>query len=393
MATIRKRTWTSPSGETKTAWVFSYLDRHGKQHRKQFKSKKDAEAERVRVEGEIARGVHVPDRSSITVHDAARAFLSDFEELVQVGKRERSTFMGYDQHVRLHIAETETAGIKLSRLTSPDCVAFARELERKLSTQMSIKVLSSFKSVIRFANMQGWIAHDPSNGVSIRTAGERVDGGEILIPSKEELQNLLEAARQFDNSGRAEAFVSVLLFAGLRISELRGLRRKDLQLSKSRLQVRQRADRWQILGPVKTKNSRRTVPLSKQTIRVLKHWLVASPHSKQDLVFPTGAGNPESYGNLYNRLWRPLSLAADMAYVGKRPNGTKLVQPYYGLHALRHAAVSLWIEQGVPPKKVMTWAGHASIQFTMDTYGHLWEDPEGDSLVADAIETSLRKDL
>ena len=42
------------------------------------------------------------------------------------------------------------------------------------------------------------------------------------------------------------------------------------------------------------------------------------------------------------------------------------------MHGLRHAALSLWIEQGATPDNVMSRAGHASVRFTMDTYDHLW---------------------
>jgi integrase len=42
------------------------------------------------------------------------------------------------------------------------------------------------------------------------------------------------------------------------------------------------------------------------------------------------------------------------------------------LHALRHAAASLFIEQGFTPKRVQALMGHSSIQVTFDTYGHLF---------------------
>ena len=45
-------------------------------------------------------------------------------------------------------------------------------------------------------------------------------------------------------------------------------------------------------------------------------------------------------------------------------------------HDLRHFAVSLWIEQGFSIKEVMTFAGHSSIQMTMERYGHLFPSPD-----------------
>lgn len=44
----------------------------------------------------------------------------------------------------------------------------------------------------------------------------------------------------------------------------------------------------------------------------------------------------------------------------------------FNWHALRHFAISCWIDAGLPPKTVQTFAGHSSVQFTMDRYGHLF---------------------
>ena len=41
-------------------------------------------------------------------------------------------------------------------------------------------------------------------------------------------------------------------------------------------------------------------------------------------------------------------------------------------HCNRHFAISRWIEAGLQPKAVQTFAGHASLQMTMDLYGHLF---------------------
>lgn len=118
MATVSKRSWTKRHGEKRSAWVVSYYDHEGNQHRLQFRTKREAEDERIRVEGELAGGVHVADRDSVTVRVAAHAFLADFEGLVRAGKRERSTLDSYCRHVALHIAPFAIAGVKLSRLTA-----------------------------------------------------------------------------------------------------------------------------------------------------------------------------------------------------------------------------------------------------------------------------------
>jgi integrase len=44
----------------------------------------------------------------------------------------------------------------------------------------------------------------------------------------------------------------------------------------------------------------------------------------------------------------------------------------FNWHALRHFAVSCWIEAGLKPKTVQTFAGHSSLAITMDRYGHMF---------------------
>jgi hypothetical protein len=54
------------------------------------------------------------------------------------------------------------------------------------------------------------------------------------------------------------------------------------------------------------------------------------------------------------------------------------------IHDLRHTAVALWIAAGANPKEVSTRAGHASVSFTLDRYGHLY--PEADSALRDRLD-------
>jgi hypothetical protein len=40
------------------------------------------------------------------------------------------------------------------------------------------------------------------------------------------------------------------------------------------------------------------------------------------------------------------------------------------IHDLRRTAVALWIAAGATPKEVTVRAGHTSVNFTLDRYGH-----------------------
>jgi integrase len=165
------------------------------------------------------------------------------------------------------------------------------------------------------------------------------------------------------------------IFTGLRASELRGLRWTDIDLDGGELTVRQRADRWGSIGSPKSDAGKRSVPLAPIVVNTLRQWRLACPKGEGDLVFPTSQGKPR-----HTRGLAPLQEAA-----GISEGGT----PKYGMHALRHAAASLFIEQGFAPKRVQAPMGHSTIQMTFDTYGHLFPAPEDDKAAMRQLQARL----
>lgn len=372
MSTIRKRTWRNRDGSQSNAYVLGYQDRDGQWVRQQYRTRTEAQAERVRIDHELGRGAHVADRDSRTVEAAVDAWLADYAGLVESGRRERSTLEGYRQlaaHVRAH----DLAGARLSRLTPPDVAAFALWLERQRTPSQAKRTLDLLRSVLGHGVRIGWCAVNAAAEIRPRAAGARHDR-QLQIPSKADLRALLSAA---DDAGAMTlALVSTLTFCGLRASELRGLRRCDVGADS--ITVEQRADKWQVIGSPKSRTSRRVIPLAPATRAALATWTLQHPG---ELVFGTSRGTATSYANIWNRVWRPLMAAAGLV--------DESGAPAFGLHALRHVAVSLWIEQGVQPKQVSAWAGHASVAFTLDVYGHLWADPGAAASVVAAAERSL----
>jgi integrase len=102
----------------------------------------------------------------------------------------------------------------------------------------------------------------------------------------------------------------------------------------------------------------------------LKAWKLQSHFKTPDeLIFPNNAGRFIGHDNVIKRHFHPLFRKLDVACLADpaRPR-----VPPFNWHALRHFAVSCWIEAGLSPKTVQTFAGHASLQITMDRYGHLF---------------------
>jgi integrase len=73
----------------------------------------------------------------------------------------------------------------------------------------------------------------------------------------------------------------------------------------------------------------------------------------------------------------PLQVKAGVIRL-REGQGREVAEAKYILHALRHAAAALFIQQGFSAKKVQTIMGHASIQMTYDVYGYLLDRAEDD---------------
>lgn len=110
----------------------------------------------------------------------------------------------------------------------------------------------------------------------------------------------------------------------------------------------------------KTKSSERTADVPGRIIEILKTYRETYAALEGGYVFRTEAGAPLDPNNWFKRSFVPLVKRA-----GPRP---------IGLHALRHTYASLLINGGESIKYVSAQLGHASIQITADTYGHLFRE-------------------
>lgn len=375
MATIRKR--ALPSG--KIVWQCDYRDGGGSRRSRQFQTRKDADAFLVKARSEVAQGIHAPDSTSVTIAEAATLWLARgaSEGL------EQSTLDSYGQHVELHIKPLIGA-TKLSRISVPSVQAFADELAKTRSRAMVKRVITSLSGIFSEAQRRGLAAQNPVSAVRIRMPKRDVVRPEM--PSKEELRAILQGA-----STKWKPFIWTATFTGLRGSELRGLKWEDVDLKEGTLHVRRRLDKNMKFGPPKSEAGTRDIPLAPSVAAILREWKLACPKGEHDLVFPNGVGNPEHHQNILNRGFFPLQVAAGIAVDTGRidQDGNPIVKAKYSLHALRHAAAALFIEQGMKPKRVQALMGHSSIQITFDLYGYLFPSEEEDQAAMKAIETRL----
>jgi integrase len=367
MATVRKRVRTAANGEEKIAWVADYHDQHKKRHLKTFKTQKAAKAWLIETQGEVARGVHTPERASINVYEAAQLWL----KRGTVEGLEKGTLKGYDAVVRLHIGPSKIGNIKLALLSTPMIEDWRDHLVAKLSRRLARKVLGTLKSILSEAQRRGLVAQNAALPVKVDARKREQSKLEVgrNIPGKPDAQKILATLGE-GRWARHRPLIVTAVFTGMRASELRGLPWSAVDFDKKTIIVRQRADEWGTIAMPKSHAGQREIPMSPTVFNTLREWRLACPKGELDLVFPNTSGKVQPLSNIAHRVWRPLQRQAGLA----DDNGA----PLFNFHALRHFAASLWIELGFSPKRLQALLGHSSVQMTFDRYGHLFPNAEDD---------------
>ena len=175
---------------------------------------------------------------------------------------------------------------------------------------------------------------------------KRYDRALIDFLTPPEIQALLAAPDTTSWAGRRDrALLLLAIQTGLRLSELIGLRRRDIVLT-SGAHVR-------CYGKGRKE---RCTPLTKQTVAVLKPWLLERGGSDDDAVFPNARGGQLSPDGMQYLLTKHVVTA--------RTTCPSLMEKHVSPHVLRHTAAMELLQSGVDHAVIALWLGHESAETT-----------------------------
>lgn len=373
MAAISKRRWQTTKGEKREAWVLAFTDASGIRRKEQFTKKRDADARRIEVENQVKSGTFRADAINTTVDDAVGDYITYLEGRHRREERVTALYLKTTKgHLRNYVAPNEDqnvdfkggiGSIKLSQLTARAIGEFRDRLrDFGVSVVTTRQILGSLSRALKHAVDNDFVAVNPAAG--IRVIGKRDEGAQKIIPpSKESLSAIIAAA---DPDFRIKIIFAAA--TGLRASEMHAIIWKNVDIQSAEITVDRRVDAFGNLDVTKSKAGMRTIPLGQHVTRLLKEWKLRTKFSKStDLVFPNARGGFTPHTRMMARKFRPLltKVAALQKAEGKDFES-------FGWHALRHFAISTWIEANLQPKTIQTFAGHSTLAVTMDRYGHMF---------------------
>nr|WP_253913230.1 site-specific integrase [Pseudoruegeria sp. HB172150] len=377
----------TPKGEAR--YGVRWKDETGKMRQRSFANR--WEAQNFRAEREVAaprkrRKVNpIFLDNKIAFREAAAAYLHHLEfPEPGIEPKEPVTLRAYrsilEEHVILRV------GRKLVRnITSDDYkLIFLGCKETGMSPRTRDEALRLFRAVLSYAQANGYIEHVPDKPLmESRSRAEKQaekEASERKYYSPDEVFTMLAAAdalAQDDNKqtrrtwARYRPMLHLLVYSGARISEARAFRRQDYAPQEGRIYIRQSAPEGKGSNNVKATASYRWVPLHPALRDTLEAYI--QTHNRE-LLFGTKTDHPISLPTLYPRLLDPLKDQADLlAASGSNARYVKVHRDRQ-FHAFRHHFASWLVRRGANLKQLQKYMGHTKASFTLDVYGHLFED-------------------
>lgn len=237
--------------------------------------------------------------------------------------------------------------VSLEQIDAPLITAFLEHLEtdrRNQSVTRNVR-LAAIKAFFRFIEHRVPAALEQNRRV-YAIPFKKTDSRLVSYLSREEVQTLLDAPSTTIRQGlRDRAMLHLAFAAGLRVSELVGLRMEDVTLKPdANILVRGKGRR------------ERSLPLWKETTTVLRAWLAVRGDASVPELFVNAKGQQMSRWGFAYVLRKAVKIASKT-----RP---ELLGKQISPHVLRHSIAVLALDATQDIRKVSLWLGHSSIQTT-----------------------------
>jgi site-specific recombinase XerD len=244
---------------------------------------------------------------------------------------------------RLH---KQPSHLMLEEVDAPLITAFLDDLEanRKITARSRNLRLTAIRSFFRYAAYE-----EPAHAAQIQRVlaipSKRCVKALVKFLDRNETQALLAAPDPHTWFGhRDHVLLLVAVQTGLRLSELTGLRREDLQLGS--------AAHLRCVGKGRRE---RTTPLTKQAVTALRTWL-SQLRKDTAWLFPNAQGGRLSADAVQRLLRKYQGMAGHSCPSLKR----KRVTP----HVLRHTLAMTLLQAGIDRSVIALWLGHESVETT-----------------------------
>jgi integrase/recombinase XerD len=275
----------------------------------------------------------------MTSRDLTREFLT----YIQVEKGlSANTLQNYARDIRrLQVWSTEK-GKQIDQLQRKDLREWIASMSREgLAPPSVARAVSAARGFFKFLMLDRHVQRDPTEDIHTPQKSSHLP----KFLTEEEMERLLRAPDINRDVGvRDRAMIELMYAAGLRVSELCGLKVADLDLDGA------------IVSCFGKGSKQRRIPIGKSAV----HWLQRYIAVRDRL----GSNNPVLFLNRGRALTRQLAWSIIKTYAAKAE------VPDISPHTLRHSFGTHLMQHGADSRSVQALLGHSDIS-TTEIYTHI----------------------
>lgn len=381
----RKRNGSVRWRKASRKYVIDFYDSLGKRHVETVGTNwKDANRKLNERMHEVESGTYSPDSRNMTFRDFARNW---FKGKVEIKLATQTAYQGIlENHLIPFFGDAKITEISRTNIKS---FVEPKQAEERPSPKTIHNILLVLHQILGDAQVDGILIRNPF----LKIERPPIEREEMDYLKTEEIKTFLDHCLP---SNYALFYTGI--FTGMRRGELLALKWGNIDWNAGKIYVRRTLYKGAFQTP-KSKSSRRAIDMGPRLAQVLKAHRAAQNEIRlkigkvpekqdgrlrevqtvpkkwvdNDLVFCRDNGEPYDPDNLYHREFKPILKKAGLRQIR--------------IHDLRHTFTSILIAAKHHPKYIMSQLGHASINITMDTYGHLM--PEVHEGAAEESEKSV----
>ncbi|MBP3647885.1 MAG: site-specific integrase [Clostridia bacterium] len=262
----------------------------------------------------------------------------------------------------ISIAEITVADIQL-------CNRMEAEGLKRSTIDMVKKIMNP---VMEYTLELGMISKNPFHAKKLLSVGGQKETSHKPI-SPEDMQIIRKALPDLPEQERL--LLALLSYTGERSGEVCGFQWEDIDYANRQLKI-QRGVSWvtrnqPTVGPPKTENSLRSIPLTKTFLEALQ------PDGQSGFILQKPDGSPLSY-TMFSKL-----LKRTLKRIG-------FEEGKYTAHDFRATCATEWMEAGVPLKTISAMLGHRDTRTTERYYARLRPEVAYEGVAAQ-IDAHLQK--
>ncbi|KAB1434315.1 tyrosine-type recombinase/integrase [Candidatus Galacturonibacter soehngenii] len=368
------------------SFEYKWRDKKGKRHSVYAKTLDELREMQIDVLRDVLDGIRA-DKNDITINDLYYRWMQLKRGL------KHNTFQNY-KYMYTQFVELDFGEMKVADLKRSDVRAFYNHLSdsQHLKTATIDNIHTVLHQVLELGVEDDYLRYNPSdNALKELKKAHNNDSDKrraLTVPEQDLFENFLSDQGQYH---RWYPIFTVLLWTGMRVGEITGLRWCDIDLEDETISVNHTLVYYDkggeercgfSINTPKTKAGERSIPILP---KVKEAFLMEKEYQKEcgldcnavvdgytDFIFINRFGGVQHQGTLNKALRR---IIRDCNYeVLDKGEKEAITLPRFSNHSLRHTFTTRMCEAGVNIKAMQDILGHADAETTMDIYAEATKD-------------------